>query len=168
MGSRTLLGSMDGKGYAAVPRVTKAPTGWTAATPPASMVNGSSAPTVLVGKGGTAPLSIPGGRIPPDFGSVVPGRAVAATNAGHGAVKPNVTTANRAVFSAQQSAMNTAHHGTSGHVFAEPVAHTVFARPSAVGAPSSIGHSGAASAVGARTVSSPSASHGTSSAGTHK
>jgi hypothetical protein len=161
-------GQWTSNGYQVVPRVTKAPTGWTAATPPASAVNGSSVPTVLVGKGGTVPLSIPGGRIPPNFGSVVPGRAVVATNAGHGVVKPNVTTANRAAFAPQQSAMNTAHHGASGHVFAEPVARTVFAQPSAMGGPASMGHSGAASAMGARTVSSPSASQGTSSASAHK
>jgi hypothetical protein len=90
-----------------------------------------------------------------------------ATTAGHGVVKPNVTTANRAVFAPQPSAMNTAHHGTSGHVFAEPVSRTVFAQPSVMGEPSSMGHGGA-SAMGARTVSSPSASHGTSSAAAHK
>jgi hypothetical protein len=159
-------GQWTSNGYQNVPRVTKAPTGWTAALPPASTMSGA-VPTVLVGKGGTAPLSIPGGRIPPDFGAVVPGRAMA-TTAGHGVVKPNVTTANRAVFAPQPSAMNTAHHGTSGHVFAEPVSRTVFAQPSVMGEPSSMGHGGGASAMGARTVSSPSASHGTSSAAAHK
>lgn len=127
--------------YLAVPHVTKAPAGWTAPTPPAAAVSTASAPTVIVGKGGTVPLSIPGGRIPPEFGAVVPGRAVAATSAGHGVVKPNVTTANHTVFAPQQSAMNTAHHSPSGHVFAEPIGRSVFAEPSVAGRPSSVGRS---------------------------
>jgi len=156
-------GQWMSNGYQIVPHVTKAPAGWTAAMPPATAIAATSAPTVLVGKGGAAPLSIPGGRIPPDFGSVVPGRAVA-TNAGHGVVKPNATSADRAVFS--QSAMNTAHHGTNGHVFAQPAARIVFAEPSSIAAPSSIGGSSAASPMGARTASSSSAS--SSAASVHK
>ena len=107
-------------GYQIVPRVTKAPTGWTAATPPATAVAATSAPTVVVGKAGTTPLSIPGGRIPPNFASMVPGRAVANTST-HGFVKPNSAAANRAVFASPQAGMTAAHHGSTGHVFAEPL-----------------------------------------------
>ncbi len=64
--------------YQVVPRVTKAPAGWTAPAPPVTTATATSSPTVLVGKAGTAPLSIPGGRIPPNFASLVPGRAVGA------------------------------------------------------------------------------------------
>jgi hypothetical protein len=158
-------GQWMNNGYQVVPHVTKAPTGWTAATPPATAISATSPPTVLVGKGGNAPLSIPGGRIPPDFGSVVPGRAVA-TAAGHGIVKPNTTAADRAVFS--QSAMNTGQHRNSGHVFAEPAARIVFAEPGSMGGPSGAGHSSAASAMGARTVSNVSAGPSSSSASVHK
>jgi len=113
-------------GYQTIPRVTKAPTGWTAATPPATAVAATSAPTVVVGKTGTTPLSIPGGRIPPNFASMVPGRAVANTST-HGFVKPNSAAANRAVFASPQAGLTGAHHGSTAHVFAEPLSRSVFA-----------------------------------------
>ncbi len=156
-------GQWTRNGYQVVPRVTKAPAGWTAATPPAT--SATSAPTVLVGKGGAAPLSIPGGRIPPDFGSVIPGRAVAAA-AGHGVVKPNTARADRAVFS--QSAMNTAHHGNGGHVFAEPAARIVFAEPNSIRGPSAVGRSSSASSMGARTVSNAGTNPNSTAGGAHK
>lgn len=52
-------GQWYSNGYQTVPRVTKAPTGWTAPAPPATTASTSSQ-TVVVGKAGTTPLSIPG------------------------------------------------------------------------------------------------------------
>ena len=106
--------------YQIVPRVTKAPTGWTAATPPATAVAATSAPTVVVGKAGTAPLSIPGGRIPPNFASLVPGRAVRQYFV-HGFVKPNSDHGCQSRSLREPTIrMSAAHHGSTGHVFAEP------------------------------------------------
>lgn len=119
-------GQWISNGYQNVPRVTKAPTGWTAAAPPTTAVGANSAPTVLVGKGGTAPLSIPGGRIPPNFASLVPGHTTNA-NSAHGFAKPNSTVANHAVFAPSQAGMNVAHHGSTGHVFAQPASRSLFA-----------------------------------------
>ncbi len=113
--------------YQVVPRVTKAPAGWTAPAPPATTAAATPSSTVLVGKAGAAPLSIPGGRIPPNFASLVPGRAVGPTSA-HGFVHPNTATtaANHSVFAAPHSGM-AAHQNTSGHVFAQPARGNVFA-----------------------------------------
>ena len=113
-------------GYQIIPRVTKAPSGWTAAPPPSSTALTTSAPTVLVGKAGAGPLSIPGGRIPPNFASVVPGRAVASTGA-HGFLKPNTAATNRAVFASPQTTAANAHSHPTGHVFAPPTSASVFA-----------------------------------------
>ncbi|HEY1732572.1 MAG TPA: FecR family protein [Terriglobales bacterium] len=114
--------------YQIVPRVTKAPTGWTAPAPPATTAAATSSPTVVVGKAGTTPLSIPGGRIPPNFASLVPGRAVAPTSA-HGFVHPNTSTAaaNHTVFASPRNGVAAAHPGTNGHVFAQPARGAVFA-----------------------------------------
>jgi len=164
-------GQWINSGYQIVPRVTKAPVGWTAATPPASALTTGSAPTVVVGKGGTRPLSIPGGRIPPDFGSVVPGRAVA-TNTGHGMVKPNSTVANRAVFAPRQTSMTGAHQGTNGHVFAQPASRAVIAEPVGLGVPAGGGRAGASSATGMHGASTASSGHAASASaaggGAHK
>ena len=102
--------------FTAVPKVTKAPAGWTAATPPAmTSATNFSTRTVLVGKAANTSLSIPGGRIPPDFGSLVPGRAVASNTATHGFAKPAANAAaNHNVFAAKPNA--------AGHVFAAPSA----------------------------------------------
>jgi hypothetical protein len=116
-------------GYQIVPRVTKAPTGWTAPAPPATTTAAKPAPTVLVGKAGTAPLSIPGGRIPPNFASVVPGRTAGPTSA-HGFVHPNTTAttaASHSVFAAPHSGVVAGHPAANGHVFAQPARGSVFA-----------------------------------------
>jgi len=115
-------GGYGGPWYASnfqtVPRITKAPAGWTPATPPAILASAKSAqPTVFVGKGGITALSIPGGRIPPKFGSVVPGR-VTTTAVNKSFVKPSAQplSANHDVFAAHGGAVNNMHSG--GHVFA--------------------------------------------------
>ena len=120
-------GQWSANAYQIVPRVTKAPTGWTAPAPPATTAAATSSPTVLVGKAGAAPLSIPGGRIPPNFASLVPGRSVTPASA-HGFVHPTTTTpvASHSVFASPHSGV-AAHQGTNGHVFATPSQGNVFA-----------------------------------------
>lgn len=114
-------------GYQIVPRVTKAPPGWIAPAPPMSTAATRTSPTVIVGKAGTAPLSIPGGRIPPNFASVVPGRVVGPTSA-PGSVQPHTTTAaSHSVFASPQMPVASAHPTANGHVFAPPASRSVFA-----------------------------------------
>lgn len=155
-------------GYQAVPRITKAPAGWTAATPPATTALAGSGRTVLVGKAGTTPLSIPGGRIPPNFASLVPGR-LTGPSAVHGFVKPNTTAANRAVFAPPQSGLSAMHNG---HVFATPASRSVFADEVGMHQPfggRSGGVNGAASAHGGTSVGGASSSAGSSgTSGGHK
>ena len=130
----------NGQWYAtnfhSVPVIKKAPAGWTAAAPPPVSASSVNQPTVLVGKAGSSPAVISGGRIPPNFGSVIPGRTVAANAAPHGFVSPssNSGTANRNVFTSTDGSSAMAHHGSSGHVFAAPsgrvgVNESVFAEP---------------------------------------
>jgi hypothetical protein len=102
--------------FMSVPRVTRAPAGWTAATPPAAMeASGSARPTVFVGKAGTTALSVPGGRIPPNFASLVSARTAPTAER---FIKPNAEnlTAKRAVFDASENGFGSAHYGV--HVFA--------------------------------------------------
>jgi hypothetical protein len=108
--------------FQSVPRVTRAPAGWTAATPPAvTAATNFARPTVLVGKAGANPLSIPGGRIPPNFASLVPGRTAGSAVAAQSFAKPNASNAaaHGNVFAANDSGMNAVHRG-SAHVFAPP------------------------------------------------
>ena len=108
--------------FQSVPRVTRAPAGWTAATPPAvTAATNFAQPTVLVGKAGANPLSIPGGRIPPNFASLVPGRTAGSAVAAQSFAKPNASNAaaHGNVFAANDSGMNAVHRG-SAHVFAPP------------------------------------------------
>ncbi len=114
-------GHYNGQWYAnnfqVTPFVKKAPAGWTAPAPPSTTTTVASPPTVVVGKGGTVPLAIPGGRIPPNFASLVPGRAAVPSTA-HGFAKPITTTGgNHSVF-ASPTAVN---HGSIGHVYAPPM-----------------------------------------------
>ena len=104
--------------YLATPFVRKAPAGWTPPVPPAATTAVSSPPTVIVGSGGAKPLAIPGGRVPPNFGSLVPGRNVTVPATAHGFARPAATTVgNHAVFASP----NATNHGTTGHVFAPPM-----------------------------------------------
>ncbi len=108
--------------FQSVPRVTRAPAGWTAAAPPAiTAATNFGQSTVLVGKAGAQPLSIPGGRIPPNFASLVPGRTAGPVTAAHSFAKPGVgnSASHGNVFAAANSGPSPAHHG-SAHVFAPP------------------------------------------------
>jgi len=107
--------------FQSVPKVTRAPAGWAAATAPAAgTVTNLAGRTVLVGKAGTVPLSIAGGRIPPNFASLVPGRTVASTTAASGQVKSSAASrANGKVFAAPQTGLSAARYGS--HVFAPPM-----------------------------------------------
>ncbi|HUI83951.1 MAG TPA: FecR family protein [Candidatus Binatia bacterium] len=98
-----------------VPRITRAPAGWLAATPP--LLSGSRR-TVLVGKAGTGPLSIPGGRIPPDFGSLVAGRAMTSSTGLH--VRPSAGP-RQSVFAPPQAGAGTARANQPAHVFEPPM-----------------------------------------------
>lgn len=114
--------------FQSVPRVTRAPAGWTAATPPAvTAATNLAQPTVLVGKAGAKPLSIPGGRIPPNFASLVSGRTAGSATTAQSFAKPNAgnATAHGNVFAANDNSLSAAHHGSSAHVFAPPPVRSV-------------------------------------------
>ncbi len=145
--------------FLAVPRVVKAPAGWTAATPPAVLSAASTPRTVQVGTPNSTALTIPGGRIPPNFASLVPGHAAStATRAlGRPAASAN---ASHTVFASRSAAMNA---GQAGHVFAVPARSVSLAAPEmggirggGIAAPASSAHGSLGS----------SASHGTGSSGT--
>ena len=146
--------------FQAVPRVTRAPAGWSAPTPPG--IPASSAPrTVEVGTVNASSLTIPGGRIQPNFGSLVPGRTIAATQ---GFARPTAgANANHAVFAAHSSAPTA---GYQGHVFAVPARSVGGLTPAEAGGIRG-GASGWAGAASHGSASSSSASHGSASAG-HK
>lgn len=115
--------------YQAVPRITRAPTGFAAPPPPAVTAASGFAPrTVLVGKAGASPIAIPGGRPVPNFASVVPGRSVT-TAAAHGFARPEAmrTSVSPNVFA-------TPHNGlfarAPSHVFAPPMRAAAFGGPS--------------------------------------
>ncbi len=151
-----------------VPTVTKAPAGWTAPTPPAtSAVASSSRPTVIVGKQSSAPAYVPGGRIPPSFGSVIAGRTVAA-NTAHGFVSPNAgyLGGRSGALAASQERVNVVQH-SSAHVFAAPTPHVGFREPIYAGP--AYGRSAAAGPMGASSGTGAHASAGShSSGGGHK
>lgn len=146
--------------FTATPKVLKAPAGWTAAAPPRSTA--ANAPAVLVGKAATTQASIPGGRIPPTFGSVIPGHKTGA-NALHGYAGASAarTASNHSVFaSPADSTFSAAHHGALAHVFAAPTPRVAFADAEEIGP-----HGGAGRAVGASPAIMPSASSAHSSVG---
>jgi hypothetical protein len=84
-------------------------------------VSGNNSPTVKVGTIGNLPAAIPGGRVPPNFRSVVPGATAAGTSAlvHSGAIAPTVR--QQAVFDRPAPIPH------QGHVFATPP------RPTAAG-----------------------------------
>jgi len=108
-----LPGSFGGPWYStnfvATPVITKTPAGWQAATAPAAPSGNSPKPTILVGKADGSPAYIPGGRIPPNFASVIPGRSA------RSAAFENQRAAYQSVFG-----RNAVQHGQAGHVFAAP------------------------------------------------
>ena len=146
-------GQWFASGFQTTPKVTKAPAGWAAATPPSASAV-AARPTVVVGKAGRSPASVPGGRIPPDFGTLIPGRSINATAAPHGFTSPAAKG-----LPANHAAVNTgtAQHVSSPHVFVEPT-------PRAASIPSGMSPGYGAAAAGHSMGSvSPSGSHGSSS-----
>ena len=117
-------GGYNGQWYATnfvtVPRIRRAPSGWTAAGPPAIPVSSSAPRTVFVGAAGTTALTIPGGRVPPNFASLVHGRTTGAT----AFATPNRSRGGT-VFAARNTRISAAHQGTSAHVFAPRTAQSV-------------------------------------------
>ena len=111
--------------------------------------------TVLVGKATNTSLSIPGGRIPPDFGSLVPGRTVASNTTAHGFVKPATNVAAKNVFAARPA--------STQHVFASPNL-----RPAPSGVPLFEGRPSGAAAVAGVHTSAASAASSASAGGAHK
>lgn len=115
-----------------VPKVTKAPAGWTPALPPASLTS-SAQPTVLVGRAAGTAAVIPGGRLVPNFASVIQGRASAAAFE-HGTVGLNSRSAstNGNVFAGKAASPEAVHRG-SGHVFAAPAGPAISSSGGGVG-----------------------------------
>jgi hypothetical protein len=152
-------------GFQPVPRITKAPVGWTAAAPPNVLPASSNAPTVLVGKAAVSQAAIPGGRIQPTFGSVIPGRNVGA-NAVHGFASAGATrtAGNHTVFASPNTGFSAVQHGSPGHVFAQPIARPVGFEPEGVG------HMGGGRGMGQPSaVMAPSAgAHGSPAGSAHK
>jgi len=160
-----------GGGFRPVP-VVNGPPGWQAPKPPPVAGIGNSAPTVKVGTIGNLPAAIPGGRVPPNFHSMVPGYTAAqnaATLARHPAAKDYATTS---AFQHNHGSDTRSIYGpyATGHVFATPP-HTAWSGPTAGW---SGGHSGAeAGSVGAfHSMGSPGhatgASHASSGHGSPK
>jgi len=125
-------GHYGGQWYAnnfqTVPKVVKAPAGWTAPAPPVSRAAGT--PTVLVGKTASGSPSIPGGRIPPKFGSVIAPHSAGPAAASHGFASPDTrnVAASHSTFASPETGL-AAHRNSSAHVFAAPVANTRFVNP---------------------------------------
>jgi len=152
-------GGYNGSWYAGnfltVPRITRAPAGWTAATPPAILESANTPKTALVGSATNHALTIPGGRIQPNFASLVPGHA---TTAATGLTRPR--TANRAgVSETALSGMN------QGHVFTAPSARSAGGRAESVGM---YGGPTASMPMGAASAGSVGASHGVGGSAGHK
>jgi FecR protein len=144
-------------GFQSVP-VVHGPAGWQAPTQPPITGASSFAPTVKVGTIGNMPAAIPGGRMPPNFRSVVPGYGVAdraayvPRTAAQTYVRPAASQHN-----VQSTARPVYGPFAGGHVFATP------SRPSSVAhGAESWGGGGWGSETG---MSPASASHSTGSLG---
>lgn len=110
--------------------IKKAPAGWTAPKPPSTATE-SVRPTVLVGSTHGAPPAIPGGRVPPNFSSVIAGRS-----AGPSASKTGFTRSNASRLQSGNVGARAGQPG-GGHVFAAPARASA---PSALGAPDISSH----------------------------
>jgi len=154
-------GQWYGNNFQNIPKVVKAPSNWKAATPPAAAAASNTAnPTVLVGKGGTKPLAIPGGRVPPNFASLVPGHHLGASSAARGFERTNTATAaDRTRVTATQANV---HHTASGHVYAPPPVQTA-----AFGDEVGMGNAGSRATGSARSAAMPSAHGSTASSASH-
>jgi len=101
-------------GFQPVP-VVHGPAGWVPPKPPPVAGTGNNSPTVKVGTIGNLPPAIPGGRMPPNFRSVVPGSMAVAKDAPAavpGRVSPTVR--QQSTFARPTATYN------HGHVFATP------------------------------------------------
>jgi FecR protein len=104
--------------FQTMPVITKPPAGYQPVSAPAAPSGGASAPTILVGKAAGQPAYIPGGRIPPNFSSVISGRAPGALAATNGLVSPNAR--NELSVNHYGIGPNSSRGANSGHVFAAP------------------------------------------------
>ncbi len=149
--------------FQTTPKVVKAPANWQPATAPVASASSAVNPTILLGKAGGSPASVSGGRIPPNFASVIPGRSVGPNAATHDLTSPNArnnSAPNQSVF-----VHSTPQVGSSAHVFAPPALPSV--------APSSGYNMGVSPALGGRgvgtaTSSAHSSSSGQGSSASHK
>jgi FecR protein len=111
-------GTYNGLWYAnnfqPTPLVTNPPAGWTALSAPATPASTSPKPTILVGKAVGSPAYIPGGRIPPNFASVIEGRNVS-PNVARGAL-----VSSNARYNSTAKPTNPASALQFGHVFSPP------------------------------------------------
>lgn len=99
--------------------VVHGPAGWLPPKPPPLPGAVGSAPTVKVGTIGDMPAAIPGGRMPPNFRSVVPGSTAASSSAFLARHPGSAATA-----SAARAQLGTTHPvaapSYNGHVFVAP------------------------------------------------
>lgn len=114
-------GAWYSAGFQPTPAVVKAPANWQPAAAPVVSAGSAIRPTVLVGKAGGSPAYVPGGTIPPNFASVIPGRFVGPNAATRDLTSPNArnnNVASQSAFVPNASHTYTAHG--SSHVFAPP------------------------------------------------
>ena len=118
----TYKGTTITQNFQPLPKITRAPAGFAAPAPPAE--SAAQQRTVMVGTLGSMPAYIPGGRVPPDFRSVLPptvGQPVVKTTNARGTTF--VAPASRlSTFSAANSTAGLGNnvHQAAGHVFAPP------------------------------------------------
>ncbi len=154
-------------GFRSAPVVVKPPANWQPVTAPGVSSASAVKPTILVGKAAGSPAYVPGGRIPPNFSSVIAGRFAGPHAATNNLFLPNAgnaRTANNSAFAPR------AVHGQSPHVFAAP---PVPSGAMSAASPSGYGAVGASPGMGAGRAGvatsgamsgphGPSASHGSS------
>jgi len=163
---------VPGKGYngqwyagnfQAVPRILRAPANWTAATPPPLQTNTATPRTVQVGAVNPKALTIPGGRIAPDFASLVPGHSATAT---HGFARNATNVAgSQSTFAARTPAMSATQQG---HVFAAPARSVALAPPEMGGMRAGVSPLAGQAAHGSPSNVGSSAPHASGGASAHK
>jgi len=120
-------GAYNGQWYAGnfltVPRIVRAPANWTAAAPPSVPANAATPRIVTVGTVNATALAIPGGRILPNFASLVPGHKVGSATQ---SFAQTATPGEHSTFAARTSTVSATHQG---HVFAAPARSVSLAAP---------------------------------------
>jgi Family of unknown function (DUF6600)/FecR protein len=160
-------GRYPGQWYAnnfqTAPVVVKPPVGWQPVTAPLAPAANSPKPTILVGRAVGSPAYVPGGRIPPNFSSVIAGRNLAPNGARSAMVLPNARYSrpmNQNVFAPKVN-----RNTQSGHVFAAP---RTMSGPSGPSGMSSIGPSpGVGVGAAPSGMRSPAASSGARASSSH-